>query len=323
MSSNIASSSDESEQTQSVSFASFMDWDGDRIRSKSNILSICRSLISIVEAGHSIDDTLEWKADSLLGQYWGIEEEDETDQFILGLVPSPTDEPVSRFVTSIIALLATNNKIIVSATMPVLFNLVSNCSSKMHLNLVKADLTPRLITQLNPLFLSFTDSQEIHSCLTYIIASSIWLASQDGQTNLQIQDWNEQQAIHETVLQHVLIPAQPYLRHMCINYISITDLGQSLNFTRILGKLLRICPFHQPTLDLVQTLPVYTAMTNALTSFVNSTSIWNIFFEMIAALQEWKEHGGTIHQTGMTVHRCLRSEGLEDSIQPRLRKDED
>ncbi|KAK2955137.1 hypothetical protein BLNAU_9866 [Blattamonas nauphoetae] len=119
--------------------------------------------------------------------------------------------------------------------MEILEHLILDCSSNIHLNLVKADLIPHLITHLNPLSLSFTDSQEIHSHLTSIISSSIWLATQYGLRNLQIKDWNEQQTIHDTVFHQVLIPSEPYLRHLCVNFRAMAERGQSSHFMQILG----------------------------------------------------------------------------------------
>ncbi|KAK2953952.1 hypothetical protein BLNAU_11054 [Blattamonas nauphoetae] len=320
MSSGISSSTHISEQTH-FDPAAFVNWDEEPLELLSDVLPLCRSLISMVKAGHSIDDKLETKAELLLGNFWFSYREADADQSILGLVPSPTDDPLSEFVTSIIVLLPTDHKGLVTTMMDILKCLIQDCSSNIHLTLLKAALIPRLITHLNPLSLSFTDSQEIHSHLTSIISSSIWLATQFGLNKLKIENWNEQQTIHETVLQQVLIPAEPYIRHLCVHSSSIVDQDQSILFMRILGRLFRICPFHPPTLDLVQNLPVFMTIPNALSTFVFEASIWHILFEATTAQREWNEQGGGILQTGKTVLIYLRSEGFEDSMEQKLTTD--
>ncbi|KAK2955126.1 hypothetical protein BLNAU_9855 [Blattamonas nauphoetae] len=319
MSSGISSSIHISEQSPSDP-AAFVNWDEEPLESKSDILSLCRSLISMLKAGHSLDNRLKNKVKLLLNQFLDTCDEGDSDRFIPGFVPSPIDEFLSEFVTSIIVLLPTAHKEIGTTMMDMLEFLIQYCLYIFRLNLVKADLIPHLITHLNPLSLSFTDSQEIHSHLTSIISSSIWLATQFGLRNLQIKDWNEQQNIHETVFNQVLVPSEPYIRHLCVNSRTIADRDQSSHFMQILGFLLRICPFYQPTLDFVRNLPIITTIPLALSSSVKEPSIWQFLFESTSAQEEWNEKGGDIRQTGKAVHGCLKSEvSVANSVVVELR----
>ncbi|KAK2955740.1 hypothetical protein BLNAU_9276 [Blattamonas nauphoetae] len=82
------------------------------------------------------------------------------------------------------------------------------CSSKLQLALVKADLIPQLINTLYPLSLSLTKAVDISSNLISCIRSSAWLVTPGGLEDLEIEAPDEQQAIHETVLQQVVVPSE-------------------------------------------------------------------------------------------------------------------
>ncbi|KAK2955179.1 hypothetical protein BLNAU_9908 [Blattamonas nauphoetae] len=82
--------------------------------------------------------------------------------------------------------------------MKMLNTLLQQCSKRVHLALVKADLIPQLITTLNPHSLSFAEAEDIHINLLKPTTHSLWLATPDGLTELRIKDGNEQQAVHET-----------------------------------------------------------------------------------------------------------------------------
>ncbi|KAK2946410.1 hypothetical protein BLNAU_18661 [Blattamonas nauphoetae] len=82
------------------------------------------------------------------------------------------------------------------------------CSPKVRLALVKADLIPQIIITLNPLSLSFNETGDFHVTIMRIIICCVMVATPDALTQLEIEDGNEQHAVHETVLQQGLIPSE-------------------------------------------------------------------------------------------------------------------
>ncbi|KAK2953993.1 hypothetical protein BLNAU_11095 [Blattamonas nauphoetae] len=92
--------------------------------------------------------------------------------------------------------------------MEMLKTLLLWCSRKVHLALVKADLIPQLIITLNPQSLPFAEAVDIHTSLLSSIANSVWLSTPEGLGQVGLEDYDEQQTVHETVLQQVLLPSE-------------------------------------------------------------------------------------------------------------------
>ncbi|KAK2960245.1 hypothetical protein BLNAU_4798 [Blattamonas nauphoetae] len=130
------------------------------------------------------------------------------------------------------------------------------CFVPVRLALVKANLVPQLIITLNPQSLPSTEGKNIHVHILTIIRTTIWLATPYGLAQLKIEDGNEQQAVHETVLKQVLMPSEQYICHLCVNRYSVIDGELSCEFMATLVKILQISQYYQPTMDFVLHMPV-------------------------------------------------------------------
>ncbi|KAK2959479.1 hypothetical protein BLNAU_5528 [Blattamonas nauphoetae] len=191
----------------------------------------------------------------------------EADQFILGLVPSSPDESVKEFVKSIIALISVHRQGLIITTLKLLTCFIGNCPITIRLMLIEADLIPHLLTSLTPLSLSIADHIDVHTNLLTILNYSIWLSTVDGLDSLKIRNSHEQQTLHETVLKQVIVPSEGYIRHLCVNRHSLVNEFHSLQFMRLLGRLVLLCPNYDPTLDFVMKLPVITAITSGMSFY--------------------------------------------------------
>ncbi|KAK2942377.1 hypothetical protein BLNAU_22720 [Blattamonas nauphoetae] len=196
-----------------------------------------------------------------------------------------------------------------------------NCSPKVHLALVKADLIPQLINTLNPQSLPFAETVDLHANLMKTITYSLWLATPYYLRQLKTNDRNEQQAVCETILKQVLSPSEKYICHLCVNRYSIIDGDQSESLMAILAQLLEISPYYQPTMDLVVHLPVFLTIPSCLSFFDSDLTIRAFLSVMIDIQREWNKQGGEYRQMWKSVHRMLRMEGTEDVIEEKLQND--
>ncbi|KAK2951241.1 hypothetical protein BLNAU_13857 [Blattamonas nauphoetae] len=171
--------------------------------------------------------------------------------------------------------------------MEMFLHLMQRCSLRVNLALVKADLIPQLLITLNPLDLSLADFQKIHTCLIYAISISFWLATPGGLPELEIEDDNEQQAVHKIVLKKVFAPSETYICHLCMNRYSIINGEQSAEFVSLLARLLQRYPSFQHTMDIV--------------------------------LQGWNATREETRQIWKNVQRMLRMEGIEDVMEEKQR----
>ncbi|KAK2939830.1 hypothetical protein BLNAU_25262 [Blattamonas nauphoetae] len=118
-----------------------------------------------------------------------------------------SDASLTDFIQSIVVLVSSSHQVITSTAIKMVMNLITRCSVRILLLLVKAALMPRLINTLNPLSLSFAEAVDIHTFLIRIISCSLWPSTPDCLQELGIKDDSEQQSVHETVLKQVLMPS--------------------------------------------------------------------------------------------------------------------
>ncbi|KAK2953044.1 hypothetical protein BLNAU_12033 [Blattamonas nauphoetae] len=200
-------------------------------------------------------------------------DEASADAFLSNFASS-SDESLVNFVQSIVVLISSASQTITTAAMEMLDTLIQNCPAKVQLSLIKTDLIPQLMTTLHPLSLSFTEAVDINHYLSVIIRHSLWLATQKGLQQLALEDIDEPEAVHETILKHVLAPSEKYIWHFCVNRFSIVDGGQSCDFLRLVARLLRICPYYEPVTDFILHMPVILTIPSCLTFFESDDTIW-------------------------------------------------
>ncbi|KAK2950671.1 hypothetical protein BLNAU_14342 [Blattamonas nauphoetae] len=299
--------------------SAFLNWDEESLQSFHEAAVVFWSLVATVKLQPVLDDTLEGKAVNFL-QRMDLDERELADAFLMSLRQT-MNESSRDFIQSISVLLSSPSQAVTTATMKMLQSLIANCSRKVRLALVKADLIPQLITTLNPQSLSFTEALDIHTSLMINITNTLGLATPNGLGQLGIEDDNEQEAEHETVLQQVLAPSEKYIWHLCMNRFSIVDGNQSANFLEILAKILQISHAYQPTMNFVLNMPVFLTLPSCLTFFEDDCSIWYFLDTIIDAQLEWNKRRGEERKMGKTVLRMLRMEGFEDAMEEKLQND--
>ncbi|KAK2957930.1 hypothetical protein BLNAU_7106 [Blattamonas nauphoetae] len=311
----------------------FLNWNEEKLPSEDAKAIVFRSLVATVKLQPALDDSLEAKAIEFL-ESSDLVEGESADMFLDSL-RRPTDGSLSDFIQSIVVLLSSTNEAIPITAMEMLNNLLANCSTQSTFFLIEADIIPQLINTINPLSLSFSEAEDIHTGLITSIAESLFteesskfpelcnlsIATPLSYGQLEIEDCDEQQAVHETVLKHVLAPSEQYICHLCVNRFSILDDFQSKYFLVLLTQLLDVSPYHQPTMELVLDLPVLLTIPSCLTFFESDHSIGSFLTFMVKTLQEWNETSGTQRQMWMKVYRMLRKEGIEDVIEGKLEND--
>ncbi|KAK2957914.1 hypothetical protein BLNAU_7090 [Blattamonas nauphoetae] len=195
--------------------------------------------------------------------------------------------------------------------------LIMFCSVKHLYLLVQANLIPQLIITLNPQSLSFAEAVDIHTCLIQLLSSSLWLATPAGRARLGIEDNDDKQAFHETLLKQVVAPSENYIRHLCVNRFSIIDERQMSNFLHLLGEIVQIGPHYQTAMDSVLSLPVFT-IPSCLPSIENDLSILYFLHLLIRSQKEWNGKDENVRLSGTTLLGSLRMEGMDDVLDQRM-----
>ncbi|KAK2960866.1 hypothetical protein BLNAU_4263 [Blattamonas nauphoetae] len=301
--------------------SAFLNWTEEKPESEDEPAVVFMSLVATLKLQPAPDVSLEAKAVRFIKSV--SQTTRSSAKAFLNSFGRITDESMTDFVQSMVVLLSTPSQVITAATMKMLDDLVLWGSSNNLLLLVKADLIPQIVVTLNLQSLSFAETEDIHINVMRIIRNSLWLATWDGLTELEIEAHDEQQAVNETVFKQVLSPSEKYICHLCVNRFSIIDGDQSERFLRLLTHLLQISPYHQPTMDIIHHMPVILTISSCLTFFDKDFTIWTFLYRMNSAQREWNDKRGEVRQMGMKVHRMLRMEGIEDVMEERLRNDQD
>ncbi|KAK2953982.1 hypothetical protein BLNAU_11084 [Blattamonas nauphoetae] len=298
----------------------FLNWTEDTLDSEEKKAVVFRSLVATVKLQPVLDDSLEAKAVRFLESVHLQDGREPADAF-LGHLASVLDETLTAFIQSIVVLISTPSQPIIKASMKMLDSLFASFSKKIRLALLNADLIPRLFIALNAQSLSFAETVDIHVHLLKMLRHSLWLAYRRGLAQLEIEDGNEQLAVHETILKQVLVPSEQYICHLCENRFSIIDGNQSWNFLDLLARLLLISPYYQPTMEFTLHMPIVPMIPSCLTFFENDASIWYFLILMITPQREWNDERGAVQNMWKTMHRMLRKEGIEDVIEAKLGND--
>ncbi|KAK2955237.1 hypothetical protein BLNAU_9789 [Blattamonas nauphoetae] len=184
----------------------FLNWSENDSPSENEKTIVFRSLIATVKSQPVFDVNLEAKAVEFITS--------ATPQFtksadaFLNSFGRDTADSLVNFVQSIGVLISSTSQVIITTAMKIIRILFWTCSTKVRLDLIKADLIPQLINILNPLSLSFTEAADIHVHLLRIIRISLRLAFTSGLTRLGIEDDDDKKDVYETILQHGVVPSE-------------------------------------------------------------------------------------------------------------------
>ncbi|KAK2946877.1 hypothetical protein BLNAU_18176 [Blattamonas nauphoetae] len=251
-----------------------------------------------------------------------VAEDDESADAFLNSLVRTSGESLTEFINSIGVLISSPSQAIIKASMGMLDDLIHECSTKVHLALVKANLIPHVFASLNPHSLLLGDNDDIHICIISAVTKSVRLATRNGFTALDIEGDDEQQTVHETVFKQVLTPSEKYICHLCVNRFSIIDGTQSKLFLALLASLVQQCSYYQPTMEFVLHMPVFLTIPSCLTIFDDDFAISNFLFEMVCVQWGWNKTRGEVRQMWKETHRMLRMEGFDDVVEEKLRNDQ-
>ncbi|KAK2956459.1 hypothetical protein BLNAU_8513 [Blattamonas nauphoetae] len=294
----------------------FLNWNERPIGSKYAQALVFRSLIAHMNFQPVLDDSLAAKSVKLLDSV--IPENEQSTNIFLRSLSSSSDDYFTEFINSMILLVSSTSQSITVAAIKILDILVTHSSPQVRFSLVKADLVPQLITTLNFQSVLFTEAADIHVHLLKILHSFIWISTPDTLKNTHD---NEQKAVHETVLTQVLVPSEKYIWHLCVNRYSIIHGGLASDFMIFLDALLQVSPYYQPTMDFVLDMPVVLTIPSCLAFIEADRTIWTFLHELVEPQREWNRRGGNERPMWNEVLRMLRTEGIEDVIEQKLKTD--
>ncbi|KAK2963464.1 hypothetical protein BLNAU_1506 [Blattamonas nauphoetae] len=169
-------------------------------------------------------------------------------------------------------------------------------------------------TTVQPHTLQISGHETIIDNLFSIINQFVYLAHPSYLKMLNItsavDSWNH----CEMIFQKVVIPSSQFVMLLLSNRdfleSSLTD-----SLMNLLGVLLRMGPFHRPTLEFLLDSPCVMVFSSRLSLVEVCPSLWETLIQINDSLEEWKKPGPEEVQSGKQMIRALIAEGFENTIE--------
>ncbi|KAK2960147.1 hypothetical protein BLNAU_5030 [Blattamonas nauphoetae] len=238
---------------------------------------------------------------------------DYTTKLVTKLVPSSAGPP-SGFVDSVATLLSSPHSTVVAVALSFLDSSTSKPSLKVKVNLVESDLIAKVLTAVQRHTQPITGNATIIYRLIRIIYQHLFLATPSYVQNLTITSALDKNNHREMIFQKVVIPSSQFVTFLISNRnLYCGDLFNS--FMTLLRTLIRMCPFHRPTLDFVLASPIVMAFSSCLSFIEDENCLERSMDQMVSSLTEWMTYGPDMVESGKRMMQALISEGFEDTLE--------
>ncbi|KAK2960099.1 hypothetical protein BLNAU_4982 [Blattamonas nauphoetae] len=281
---------------------------------------IYNSLVALVKAEYPFDNVLQDRAARFLKSLEPtVYKHEIADKLVTDLVPSSVGSP-SGFVESFATLLSSPHSTLVAAALSFLHEAIPRSSTENGHRLVESDLLVKVFAILRPHTLPISENETILNYLSRIIDYFANLGSPPALLNLRITSPVDTYNHREMIFQKVVLPSSQFLTFLLTNRSMLNgDLLES--FMSLLATLIRLGPFHRPTLEFVLASPIAMELADYLSYFEESHRVWVPLLTINFLLKEWKEEGPQVAQSGKQKMQALISEGFEDTLEQTMKHD--
>ncbi|KAK2960132.1 hypothetical protein BLNAU_5015 [Blattamonas nauphoetae] len=280
--------------------------------------AVYNSLVTLVKVGYPFNKTLQDRAAGFLEGLDPHRNKQVVAKLVTDLVPSSTGSD-SGFVTSITTLLSSPHSTVVAATLSFLYNTIIP-SSTIQCQLVGSDLISKVLATLQPHTLTISGNEEIYDNLIWIVDTSISLTHPDYFLDFDTISAIDQFNHHEMIFQKAVLPSSQFVSFLISNRHILN--GDVFNdFMDLLRTLIRMCPYHRPTLEFVLASPIVMALPSCTVSVEDAEHLWNILYGLNTTIFLWEREGPEVFQTWKQILPALISESYEDTLEMILRRD--
>ncbi|KAK2961645.1 hypothetical protein BLNAU_3443 [Blattamonas nauphoetae] len=281
--------------------------------------TLYNSLVALVKVEYHFGNALQGTAHlflSGLASRWG--NLDYAPKLVTDLVPSSDGSP-SGLIESISTLLSSHHSTVVKATLWFGRCAIQYSPEDIRCLLAESDLVTQMLATLQPHTLPMAGNEEIFDHLLCLIEHCIRLALPSDPRTIDITTAGKQSIHRELIFQNVVLPSSELVTFLISNrHVFSGDLLES--FVWMLTTLLRICPYHHPTLEYVLASPIAMTFSSCLSFMEDEKCLLIILNNIHSSLMEWKKHGPKVDQSAKRMIQTLFSEGFEDALEQMIRK---
>ncbi|KAK2957829.1 hypothetical protein BLNAU_7263 [Blattamonas nauphoetae] len=301
---------------------SFLTFDPNSQLSFKDKSAIYCSLIDLLKAEYPFDNALQDKAARFLKNLeprWS--DHDLAAKLVTDLVLSSAGPP-SGFVESTVTLLSSPHSNIVAAALSFVYETTRAASHDIRSRLMESDLIAKVLTTVQPQTLPVCGNATIFGKLVNVIIYSLFLVDPAHLNELGLTTAVNQFKHHEIIFQNVVLPSSEFMTFLITNRF-VLDVDLLKSFMSLLATLLRIGPFHRPTLEFVIASPIVMAFSSCLSFVEDDLCLWIPITKINYSLFFWTKEGPEVTQSGKRMMQALFSECFEDTLEQMMMRDKD
>ncbi|KAK2944700.1 hypothetical protein BLNAU_20393 [Blattamonas nauphoetae] len=274
--------------------------------------SYFRSIVSFVKAGNVLTDSAIKQACSFLGKRLSQSPDTSIQGDILHqLVPSP-DGSCRGFVEHIIPLLTCNNQKIVNATLTLVTHVIPFALISERFDFVATGIFEQLPQSFYENEIHLIPQTDLY--LNMIISTCLECSSPRYWKGITRKKSFSVETVFHTIFTQLVMPLKPYLTYLCRHKRQIEDSHDSTQFAYMLGTLLSITPFYEPTTQFVRDSPISLTFTSCFEHFETKLLRSTIISELVEGIDLWVHADRAVQQRGKLIQDALREEGLFDEL---------
>ncbi|KAK2943957.1 hypothetical protein BLNAU_21103 [Blattamonas nauphoetae] len=306
----------------SATFAPFLNWDGFFPRFVWMSAPIFHSLMAILEERHVMDEKQQLKAVQLLDfmRFRSLLERSDLPEL---LFPHHTSQH-QAFLDRLLIILGCPYEIIVRAGSSLLANWFNKSPFEDKFSLAKEGRIKLLMVSMQPHTRSVEGNKYFHDSLMLILARTIKHGTLSGIHDLTESGVQESEAtIRETILNNLIIPSGTYVEHV-LHQLAGTHTRSEITFVDyFVVHLFDIAVHHPLTMQYLVSSSVPQAFSAILCENCCDLVVSKCLERFAVFGEKMNDEGGEfLHRTHDLI-RMVRSEGLEDGLEQKLRNNAD
>ncbi|KAK2961646.1 hypothetical protein BLNAU_3444 [Blattamonas nauphoetae] len=294
----------------------FLNFDENSKLLFTNKSSIYNSLVALVKAEYPFNDALLDRAVRFLKNLGPKGDQKLAHKLITDLVPSSAGSP-SGFIDSILTLVSSPHSTVAASALSFLQKTTFASSKEIRSRLVKSDLVSKVLATIQPHTLPVVGNEEIFVTLIHLFEHFVSLAS---PTSLIDIDTTVADAFNhrEMIFEKVVLPSSQLMAFLISNRNMLKgDLFKS--FISLMANLLDISPFHRPISEFILASPIVRTFSRCLSFVEDDFCLFDATKTFSQSLEEWRNHGPEVVQSGKRMMQALISDGFEDTLEQMLK----
>ncbi|KAK2942584.1 hypothetical protein BLNAU_22501 [Blattamonas nauphoetae] len=273
------------------------------------------SLGSMVRDGYVFDGELVNKASKFLSSRKQLFKREKDFDCFLRAIGKESSNAIPTLVDSMTVLLFSSHHSIFKGTLTFIHTCLNWCPLSTRLAIVSSSLIPRIPSSPHCRALSLVEDNCILNDLIEIVHTIVRLSTAGYLHCLSTDVGLDPQSVRDVVLHEVLMPMEPSLVQISRNHHFLSWNDEWSSTMGLMTHILKLSPFHQPTLDFVCSSRIPIVIQSLLSQNEHERNNQFVIGLMSNNIDEWKKDGGETWCRGRILLQTQEQEGFFEGIE--------